>query len=168
MYTTYPETDGVRVATDQQERGWVRPAGCVGWVDELAACGSSPSLADADYECAHGRLAGDVCPSPRVRLQSEEMVAKYGRHVQSWPHPHPCGCWPQEQSETPDLMGVLTVSKETDMTDEQTQNAPATPVAQRASQVQASSPLLLRQAAEIDAEIERLIKARDYLRGLAA
>jgi hypothetical protein len=34
----------------------------------------------AEFECEHGRLSGDPCPSP------------------TWPRPVPCGCWPNERS----------------------------------------------------------------------
>lgn len=44
----------------------------------------------ADFECEHGRLAGDTCPSPVVKYLD-------GTTVQSWPEDHPCGCWPSEQ-----------------------------------------------------------------------
>lgn len=45
----------------------------------------------ADNECEHGRLPGDPCPSPVVTYKS-----KPGEKFQSWPHDHPCGCFPQE------------------------------------------------------------------------
>jgi hypothetical protein len=203
MFLKDPETD--RVAA---EDGWVE-TGTGALVCALDVPSIRPSLADADYECIHGRLAGDVCPSPRVRFTSGEFAGV----VQNWPHPHPCECWPQEQpmTGTPDLMGALRIPKETDVTDvTETEEAPygrkadgtprkrpapsaeqiaaqqvgrqqakerrareaasdplSTPVAQRASAV-TPHPTFARLVAELDGEIARLTKARDYLRELAA
>jgi hypothetical protein len=44
----------------------------------------------AGAECEHGRLPGDVCPSPRVEFTSIPFA---GTVVQNWPHDHPCDCW---------------------------------------------------------------------------
>lgn len=80
-----------------REVGWVQTE-TGSYVDESAAigrlCGMGWSFADADLECAHGRLAGDPTK--------------------------PCGCWPTEAPDfkreptrvvhvaTPDLMNILT------------------------------------------------------------
>jgi hypothetical protein len=65
----------------------VTPSGS--YVHESDVTGLGGSLATADYECVHGRLAGDCCPSP--------APGPGDRWVQNWPHPHPCGCWPTEK-----------------------------------------------------------------------
>lgn len=102
---------------------WAREPGAVGYVadgDHTSSMSTLSSLASADYECEHGRLPGDECPSPRVVLTSS---AYKGQVVQNWPHAHPCGCWPQRAEPklpewtplpnvcalpTPDLMTILT------------------------------------------------------------
>lgn len=38
---------------------------------------------DADWECRHGRIPFDPCPSPDG----------------CWPHPFPCSCFPAERGE---------------------------------------------------------------------
>lgn len=55
--------------------------------------GSAMGGYSADMECEHGRLPGDVCPSPRVVLTSPQFK---GQVVQNWPHDHPCPCWGEE------------------------------------------------------------------------
>jgi hypothetical protein len=171
-------------ATRVVERGWVdTESGSL--VDEIAACGSPlGSLADADYECRHGRLAGDVCPSPRVVATSGEFG---GRVIQNWPHPHPCGCWPQEQTPTPDLMGVFSEQEKlveattvpsapapfgykADGTPRKRpapspeQLAAANAGRQRAQARRAvESPILTRMIGELDTEITRLQLARTKL-----
>jgi hypothetical protein len=103
------------------DEGWVREPGAVGWVQESDIrpdFSNRWELADTDYECEHGRLAGDVCPSPRVVFTSGEFN---GVVVQTWPHPDPCGCWPQEAKPsvpTPDLMTTLKLAQEATVPDE--------------------------------------------------
>lgn len=63
-------------------------------VEALSEGGGSSvlvSLADADYECAHGRIAGDPCPQPEfVPDRLDRPVPNPDRR---WPHDEPCGCW---------------------------------------------------------------------------
>lgn len=99
------------------DEGWVRGPNDEGWVSEgdLASDLSALcSVANADYECEHGRLAGDTCPSPVVKFLD-------GTTVQSWPHDHPCGCFASEQitverivvrETAPNLMSTFKRAKE--------------------------------------------------------
>lgn len=56
------------------------------------------SLADTDYECEHGRLAGDPCPSPTIVVSQAwpNLGLRAGDAVQNWPHRFPCGCFAHE------------------------------------------------------------------------
>lgn len=64
------------------------PTGTGAYVHEADVRGvfTGTSIATADYECTHGRLPRDVCPSPAVRTSK-------GQVVQNWPHAAPCACW---------------------------------------------------------------------------
>jgi hypothetical protein len=53
-----------------------------------ALCGHSS--ADTDYECVHGRIAGDRCPQPEFVPGNGKPVPNLDRR---WPHDHPCDCW---------------------------------------------------------------------------
>jgi hypothetical protein len=60
------------------------------------------SLADADYECVHGRLRGDPCPQPAtVPGPNDKPVPNPSR---LWAKPYPCDCWGESRvrSTTPD------------------------------------------------------------------
>lgn len=101
------------------------------YVHELDITGVFAPMADTDFECEHGRLAGDPCPSPKITASQAwpNLGLRAGDVVQNWPHPHPCGCWPSELAErvpadapeeiltgvvepTPDLMSILTPRRE--------------------------------------------------------
>ncbi len=146
-------------------------------VHEGDAIASSWSKATADYECSHGRLAGDECPSPVVTFTSPEFR---GRVVQTWPHAYPCGCWPSER-----LARILPTGKEPKMLNAAPVALPTEPDVSAAIAAAATikpartprrpvtavvhattSPLLASIAGELDAEIARLQAARDALEPL--
>lgn len=97
-----------RTQVDKSE-GWVREPGAVGWVDELDATGSGWSVADADYECIHGRRPGDSCPQPATVPGWDDQIIPNPARL--WDKPYPCDCF-GEAMPTPDpFAGVLTAPR---------------------------------------------------------
>lgn len=159
------------------------------YVEELDVTGrySEASLATADYECEHGRLAGDPCPSPTIVASQAwpNLGLRKGDVVQNWPHRFPCGCFAHEPAPayidlTPKEPLMLTAAPERaalpagpPVDDDAAAIAEALTAAaniepakpKRVTRVVHSTgvPLLDKIVADIDAEIARLEAFRAIL-----